>query len=280
MTPAKPEQEPTGKDSTKKAPPARPKVRPKVRVDSLVVEQRLAPTKTAAQALILAGLVFHREQRLTKPGDQVGSDAVLEVRGNRSPWVSRGGTKLAAALDFFKLDVAGKVALDIGAGTGGFTDVLLSRGATMVYAVDVGRAQLAHKLRTDKRVMAFEGVNARYLSQVDFFTRLGRHDGQPLPGAIVCDVSFIGLEKVLPEVLHLATAGAWLVALIKPQFQLRREQVGAGGIVREATLHEEACSFVRNWLEQTTQWHVLGITESPILGAKGNREFLIAARHR
>jgi 23S rRNA (cytidine1920-2'-O)/16S rRNA (cytidine1409-2'-O)-methyltransferase len=217
----------------------------------------------------MAGLVFSGEKRLDKPGMAIAADAALEVRGADHPWVSRGGLKLAHALDHFALAVAGRVALDVGASTGGFTDVLLARGARRVYAVDVGHGQLAWKLRNDPRVVVMEGVNARHLTAADIADR---------PEVIVCDASFIGLETVLPAALGLAAPGAVLVALIKPQFEAGRENVGKGGIVRDPAVHEAVCARISSWLSARPGWTVLGVADSPIAGQDGNREFLIAAR--
>jgi 23S rRNA (cytidine1920-2'-O)/16S rRNA (cytidine1409-2'-O)-methyltransferase len=241
----------------------------KQRVDLLLVERGLAESRSRAQALVLAGKVFSGEQRIDKAGDTLAADAPLTVRGRDHPWASRGGLKLAHAIAHFALDLDGAVCLDLGASTGGFTDVLLHNGAARVYAVDVGRGQLAWALRQDERVMVLEGTNARALSEAE------------IPGkvdAVTCDVSFIGLEKALPAAMALAKPGAVLVALIKPQFQAGREKVGKGGVVRDPAVWDEVCDTVRHWLESQPGWHVLGITESPIQGPKGNHEFLIAAR--
>jgi 23S rRNA (cytidine1920-2'-O)/16S rRNA (cytidine1409-2'-O)-methyltransferase len=240
----------------------------KTRLDLALVERGLAESRTKAQALILAGLVFSGERRLDKPGLPVAPDQSLEVRGQAHPWVSRGGVKLAHALDRFGIDPAGGVWLDLGASTGGFTDVLLARGAAKVYAVDVGHGQLAWKLRQDPRVVVLERTNARYLSQQEV--------PEPVDG-IVCDVSFIGLEVVLPAPLALAAPRARLVALIKPQFEVGPAEVGKGGIVRDPDLHRRVCARVADWLGRQAGWRVLGVIDSPIAGADGNREFLIAA---
>ena len=240
----------------------------KQRLDALLVARGLAETRARAHAMVLAGVVFSGEQRLEKPGQAVRGDVPLEVRGAPHPWVSRGGIKLAHALEHFGLDPTDAVALDIGASTGGFTDVLLAHGAAHVYAVDVGRGQLAWKLRQDSRVAVREGVNARALNSTDV--------PEP-PTWIVCDASFIGLQVLLPAALGLAAPDATLVALIKPQFEVGRERVGKGGVVRDPALHAEVCERVRAWLTGVG-WNVLGMTESPIQGPAGNREFLIAAR--
>ncbi len=241
------------------------------RVDQLLVERGLADSRNKAQALVMAGAVFHGERRIDKPGTVVPDDGDLAVRGQDHPWVSRGGLKLAHGIERFGVDPAGRTCLDIGASTGGFTDVLLHHGAAKVYAVDVGHGQLAWKLRTDPRVVVLEKTNARNLSR----------DLVPDPlGAIVCDASFIGIETVLPAGMALAAPGAWLVALIKPQFQAGRAQVGKGGVVRDPAVHEAVCRDVRAWLEAQPGWTVRGIAESPVTGPEGNREFLICADYR
>jgi 23S rRNA (cytidine1920-2'-O)/16S rRNA (cytidine1409-2'-O)-methyltransferase len=240
----------------------------KLRLDQLLVERGLAESRAKAQALVLAGKVFSGERRLDKAGATIAADAAIEVRGAPHPWVSRGALKLVHGLDHFAIDVAGKVALDVGSSTGGFTEVLLARGAAKVYAVDVGRGQLAWSLRNDPRVVVMEGVNARHLTPSDL---------AEAPQIIVCDASFIGLEVVLPAPLALAATDSALVALIKPQFEVGKGRVGKGGIVRDPDLHAEVCERIRHWLSDTMGWRVLGITESPITGQEGNKEFLIAA---
>ena len=241
----------------------------KKRIDQLLVERGLAESRAKAQALVMAGLVYQETRRIDKPGQQVPEDKAIEVKGQDHPWVSRGGLKLEKALDAFDLDPAGRVCLDVGASTGGFTDVLLSKGAAKVYAVDVGHGQLAWKLRQDDRVVVLERTNARHLSP----------EIVPEPvEVIVCDASFIGLELVLPAALALSAPGAWLAALIKPQFEVGRERVGKGGVVRDPALHREVCERIANWLADQPGWQVLGVTESPITGPEGNVEFLIAGR--
>lgn len=238
------------------------------RADVALVERGLADTRTRAQALILAGKVFSGEKRIAKAGDLLAEGTPIEVRGQDHPWVSRGGIKLAHALAHFGLSPAGRVGLDIGASTGGFTDVLLQNGAARVYAVDVGHGQLDWKLRNDPRVVVLERTNARHLTA----------DQVPeAPGCVVCDASFIGLRTVLPAALALAAPGAWAVALIKPQFEAGPEKVGKGGVVRDPAVHEEVCATIRAWWEALPGWRVLGIEPSPITGPEGNREFLIAA---
>ncbi len=238
------------------------------RADQALVARGLAPSRTRAQALILAGLVYSGERRIEKAGEPVAPDQPLEVRGSDHPWVSRGGQKLAHALDHFAIDVTGRTAIDVGASTGGFSDVLLARGAAKVYAVDVGHGQLAWSLRQDPRVVVLERTNARYLSAAEV----------PEPvDLVVCDASFIGLETVLPAPLALTRPGARLVALVKPQFEVGKDAVGRGGVVREPALHEAVCARIAAWVGAQPGWRVLGIEPSPILGPKGNREFLIAA---
>jgi 23S rRNA (cytidine1920-2'-O)/16S rRNA (cytidine1409-2'-O)-methyltransferase len=248
---------------------SRTKAPPKSRLDVVLVERGLADSRAKAQALVLAGVVYSGERRLDKPGLSIAGDLPLELRGQDHPWVSRGGLKLAHALDHFTIDPAGGTWLDIGASTGGFTDVLLSRAAAKVYAVDVGHGQLAWKLRQDPRVVVLERTNARHLSRADIPDAL---DG------IVCDASTIGLEVILPAPLALAAPAARLVALIKPQFEVGPAQVGKGGIVRDPDLHRDVCARIADWLGRQPGWAVLGVTDSPITGADGNREFLIAAK--
>jgi 23S rRNA (cytidine1920-2'-O)/16S rRNA (cytidine1409-2'-O)-methyltransferase len=240
----------------------------KVRADQLLVSRGLAESRSRAQALIMAGTVFCGERKLAKAGEMLAEDTPIEVRGKDHPWVSRGGIKLDHGLTHFGFDVSGAIALDVGSSTGGFTDVLLSRGAAKVYAVDVGTNQLAWKLRQDPRVVVHEQTNARRLN----------FGIVPEPvDIVVCDASFIGLAKVLEAPLALAKPGASLVALIKPQFEAGRAEVGKGGVVRDPVVHERVCSEARTWVE-TQGWTVLGITPSPITGPEGNVEFLLGAR--
>jgi 23S rRNA (cytidine1920-2'-O)/16S rRNA (cytidine1409-2'-O)-methyltransferase len=233
----------------------------------LLVSRGLVESRTRAQALIRAGAVFSGEKKLSKAGDMLAEEAPLEVRGRDHAWVSRGGIKLDHGLTHFGFEVAGSVALDVGSSTGGFTDVLLSRGVAKVYAVDVGTNQLAWKLRQDPRVVVHEQTNARNL------------DSSIVPepvDIVVCDASFIGLAKVLEAPLRLARPGAKLVALIKPQFEAGREEVGKGGVVRDSAVHERVCAEAAAWV-QSQGWSVVGITESPITGPEGNVEFLLGA---
>lgn len=241
----------------------------RARADKLLVERGLVESRAKAQALIMAGKVYSADRRIAKAGDLVAEDAPLEVKGQDHPWVSRGGLKLAHALSHFSLDPHGAVAIDVGASTGGFTDVLLAHGAAKVYAVDVGHGQLAWKLRNDPRVMVLERTNARHLS---------RNEVPEPVDWVVCDASFIGLETVLPAGLSLTKPRAVTVALIKPQFEVGPDRVGKGGVVRDPALHQEVRARIHAWFERQPGWSVLGIVESPILGPEGNKEFLIAAQ--
>lgn len=240
----------------------------KQRADVALVERGLVESRARAQALILAGKVFSGTLRVAKAGQPVGPDTPLEVRGQDHPWVSRGGLKLAHGLEHFGLSPAGLVCLDIGASTGGFTDVLLAHGAVRVHAVDVGHGQLAWKLRSDPRVVVHERCNARHLT--------GATIGEAVQ-AVVCDASFIGLRTVLPAALALCVPGAWAIALIKPQFEAGPGEVGGKGVVRDAAVHARVCAEIGGWWAGLEGWSVLGIAESPITGPEGNREFLIAA---
>jgi 23S rRNA (cytidine1920-2'-O)/16S rRNA (cytidine1409-2'-O)-methyltransferase len=241
----------------------------KARADQLLVDRGLAESRAKAQAFVLAGLVFCGARRVEKPGEALSPEAPLSVKGRDHPWVSRGGVKLAHALDHFRVAVEGKVALDIGAATGGFTEVLLSRGARRVYAVDVGYGQLASKLREDPRVVVLERRNARYLRRAEI----------PEPvDFLTVDASFIGLATLLPAPLELSAPSAELVALVKPQFEAGREHVGKGGVVRDPLVQSEACARVARFLSAEMGWSVVGIVASPILGPAGNREFLLYAR--
>ena len=233
----------------------------------LLVAQGLAESRTRAQALILAGNVFVGDRRVAKAGDLIAEEAVLSVKGRDHPWVSRGGVKLAHGLEHFGFDVTGAVGLDVGSSTGGFTDVLLTRGATKVYAVDVGTNQLAWKLRSDQRVIVHEQTNARALT--------GEIIPEPVD-IIVCDASFIALAKVLDAALGLARPGAALVALVKPQFEAGRGEVGKGGVVRDLAIHKRVCDAAAAWVA-SKGWTVVGIETSPITGPEGNIEFLLGA---
>jgi 23S rRNA (cytidine1920-2'-O)/16S rRNA (cytidine1409-2'-O)-methyltransferase len=240
----------------------------KSRADQLLVSRGLVESRTRAQALILAGKVFSGERRVAKAGDLLAKGVALEVRGQDHPWVSRGGLKLAHGLAHFGFRAEGRVCLDVGASTGGFTDVLLAHGAAKVHAVDVGHGQLAWKLRCDPRVVVHEKTNARYL------TRDAVSD--PI-GALVCDASFIGLATVLPAPLALCVTGAWAIVLIKPQFEAGAGSVGGKGVVRDPAVHQAVCERVTAWWSGLPGWTITGVTESPISGPEGNKEFLLGA---
>ena len=242
----------------------------KQRADQLLVDRGLAESRTRAQALILAGLAFVGDRKIDKAGQQLADDADVSVKGRDHPWVSRGGIKLDHALAHLGWDVAGAVAIDVGSSTGGFTDVMLSRGVVRVYAVDSGTNQLAWKLRQDERVIVHEQTSARILTPT--------HIPEPVD-LIVCDASFIALSKVLPVPMSFAKAGARMVALIKPQFEAERHEVGKKGVIRDAAGHARVCAEVRAWME-SEGWQVNDLVESPITGPEGNVEFLIAATRR
>lgn len=239
----------------------------KLRADQLLVDCGLAESRARAQALILAGLVFSGGRRIDKAGQAMPAEAPLEVRGREHPWVSRGGIKLAHALDAFGWDVTGAVGLDVGASTGGFTDVLLQRGAAKVFAIDVGTNQLAWALRRDPRVIVHEKTNARYLTDAIVT--------EPVD-IVVCDASFISLAKVLGAALGFTRPGGRLIALVKPQFEAERGEIGRGGVVRDPAVHERVCSAAASWIE-SRGWTVVGVERSPITGPEGNVEFLLAA---
>lgn len=240
----------------------------KMRLDQLLVARGLAESRTKAQALIMAGLVYSGERKLDKAGAEFPDDMELNVRGKEHPWVSRGGMKLAHAFAEFPIDVRGKVAMDVGSSTGGFTDVLLHHGAAKVYAVDVGTGQLDVKLRDDPRVVVMEQTNARHLTHEMIADVLD---------VIVCDASFISLKKVLPAALALAKAGSTLVTLIKPQFEVGKAEVSRGkGVIRDAALHQAVCDDIKTWVGEQG-WQVRGLATSPITGPKGNVEFLLWA---
>lgn len=223
-------------------------------------------SRSKAQALIMAGHVFSVETKITKAGHQIKEDQPLEVRGKEHPWVSRGGLKLQKGLGEFDVNASGATAIDVGASTGGFTDVLLTNGATHVYAVDVGRGQLAWKLRNDDRVTVLEKTNARYLTNEQI--------SEPID-LVVCDASFISLKTVLPASLALVRPGGHLIALIKPQFEVGKDNVGKGGVVRDPELHKAVCDDITEWLNAHDNWRADAVTESPIRGPEGNIEFLI-----
>lgn len=241
----------------------------KLRADDALVKQGLAPSKSRAAAMISAGKVLKGQRPVKKPGQYIPAGERLTLKEPDHPWVSRGGLKLVFALDHFKISLKGRVVLDIGASTGGFTDVALNNGAAKVYAVDVGKDQLDQKLRADPRVVSLEGVNARNLTR----------EMVPEPvDALICDASFISLKTVLPAPLSLLQGGGVLIALIKPQFEAGRGRLGKGGVVRDPLVHTEILQEIEGWLQARAGLSVLGVTESPVTGPKGNREFLIAAK--
>lgn len=240
----------------------------KQRLDQLLVDRGLVENKTRAQAVVMAGLVSSGTLRLDKPGHKVNIDIPLIIKGLEHPWVSRGGVKLAHGLDYFNINPKGQISLDVGASTGGFTDVLLNGFAKKVYAVDVGYGQLAWKISQDERVVVLDKTNARYLCR--------DHVPEPID-LVVCDASFIGLEVILPASLALTAPSARMVALIKPQFEVGRGNVGSGGVVRDGKLHLAVIERMQSWIKEQDGWKVIGVTESPLKGADGNKEFLIAA---
>lgn len=237
------------------------------RLDQAIVDRALAGSKSKAQQMITQGGVQVNGAMARKASQQVSENDVVEIVHDACPWVSRGGLKLAHALAHFNANVSGMLALDVGASTGGFTDVLLTHGAAKVYAVDVGSDQLHEKLRADSRVLSLEQLNARGLTEQQI--------PEPID-VIVCDASFISLEKVLPAALGLARRNAQLITLIKPQFEVGKQRLGKGGVVKDEALHEEVCLQVNKWITQLG-WQVKGVTKSPVVGPKGNKEFLLYA---
>jgi 23S rRNA (cytidine1920-2'-O)/16S rRNA (cytidine1409-2'-O)-methyltransferase len=246
-----------------------PKIR-RVRADRLLVDRGLVESLARAQALIMAGQAFLETRRIAKAGDLLPEDAALSLKGQEHPWVSRGGLKLAHGLAHFGYAATGRTCIDVGASTGGFTDVLLSQGAARVYAVDVGHGQLAWKLRSDERVVVLEKTNARLITAAEV--------PEPL-GALVCDASFIGLRAVLPASLALLAPGAWAIALIKPQFEAAQAEIGPRGVVIDPEVRDHYCGEIETWWKSLAGWTVDGIVESPITGPEGNHEFLIGARY-
>jgi len=240
----------------------------RVRADRLLLDRGLVESLARAQAIIMAGQAFVETRRIGKAGELVPEDAGITLKGQDHPWVSRGGLKLAHGLAHFGLSAEGRVGLDIGASTGGFTDVLLAHGAARVYAVDVGHGQLAWKLRCDPRVLVRERTNARLITAEDV--------PEPVT-ALVCDASFIGLAAVLPASLGLCAPGAWAIALIKPQFEAAPHEIGPRGVVLDPGVRAAACERIEAWWSKLPGWTVSGITESPITGPEGNHEYLIGA---
>ena len=239
------------------------------RLDRVIVERGLAPSRTRARNLVELGFVKCDGLTVVKPSKLVVSDAEIVVIGKDYPWASRGGVKLLAALDHFRIDVAGAVCLDAGASTGGFSDVLLSRGATRIFAVDVGHGQLVRRLAEDVRVIDLEGVDTRTLTKEEVT--------EPVD-IVVADVSFISLSKAVEVPLGFARSGGWFVGLVKPQYEVGPKRVGKGGVVRDPCLQKQICEEVRRWILAVGGWSVVGVIDSPIVGGDGNREFLLAAR--
>src|SRR5881398_3960788 len=239
----------------------------KLRLDQVLVAKGLFPSREQAQRAVMAGEVKVGTRIAAKPSQLLGPDVAIAVKPTRK-YVGRGALKLKSALNYFKIDVSGKVALDIGASTGGFTDCLLQRGAAKVFAIDVGHGQLAWKLRNDPRVVVMEKLNARFLS---------REQIPQLVDLCVIDVSFISLTLILPRAFELITQEGMVLALIKPQFELEREDVGRGGIVREHALHEKAQQKIVKFVEEAN-YHVVGLVPSTITGTDGNQEFFICIR--
>ena len=233
-----------------------------------MVSNGLAKSREQANSLLMSGNVFVNEKRIEKSGQQVEINSKIELKGKTYPWVSRGGVKLEKAIFEFSLNCNLIIALDIGASTGGFTDVLLSKGAKKIYAVDVGYGQLDWKLRQNERVIVKEKTNARFLSHEII--------KDPLD-AIVCDASFISLKKILPSGLAFLKTKGWLAALIKPQFEVGKGLVGKGGVVRDPELHKEVIADIKNWVQTDMKLNLLGVIESPLLGPRGNKEFVIVA---
>ena len=225
-----------------------------------------AKSREQANSMLMAGTVFVNHKRIDKPGQQITKESEIDVKGKIHPWVSRGGIKLEKAILEYNLDCNSVIALDIGASTGGFTDVLLTKGAKKVYAVDVGYGQLDWKLRQDERVIVSEKTNARFLTDKIIKETLD---------VIVCDASFISLKKILPSSLQFLKKNGWLAALIKPQFEVGKGLVGKGGVVRDPNLHEEVTNDIKGWITSEMKMNLLGVVESPILGPSGNKEFVI-----
>ncbi|WP_022853444.1 TlyA family RNA methyltransferase [Thermodesulfatator atlanticus] len=243
----------------------------KERLDKLLVQKGLCETREKAQALIMAGEVYVNGKRIEKAGQKIPFDAQIEIKGKGLPFVSRGGLKLAHALKHFGIDVAGLVCADIGASTGGFTDCLLQEGAAKVYAIDVGKGQLHYKLRNDPRVVVLEGINARYLTEESLPEKVG---------LVTIDCSFISLTKILPAAVKILKPEGLIIALIKPQFEVGKGKVGKGGVVKDPKLHQEVIEKIKTFSEKELNLKTEGITESPILGPAGNKEFLILLKKK
>ena len=239
----------------------------RLRLDRILVDRGLSPSRTRARSLILAGHVRRAGRVMDKPAALVDHDVEIEITGQDNPWASRGGLKLEAALEYFGIDPAGTTCLDIGASTGGFTDVLLSKGAARVFAVDVGHGQLIERLKTDVRVISLERTDARSLTAERF---------ESLIDIAVCDVSFISIRKAVPSALDLVRPGGRFVGLVKPQFEVGPGQVGGGGVIRDSTLLDKVHEELLAWFSNLPSWSCDGLIDSPVTGGDGNREFLLS----
>ena len=239
----------------------------KKRIDQVLVKLDLVDSRQKANSFIISGYVFLNERKVVKPGTTVRSESVIKVRVKEHDWVSRGGTKLDYALKYFNIDISNQICIDIGSSTGGFTDVLLNRGAKKVFCVDVGYGQLAWKIRNDERVVVFEKFNAKNITLSQTGSKVD---------ILVCDVSFISIKKIIPICLEILNPDAILIILIKPQFEAGREKICKGGIVKDPKIHNAICEEIKAWFEGILNKRVIGIVESPIKGQKGNKEFLIA----
>ena len=242
----------------------------KLRLDQILFDRKLAESKSKAQAMIMAGQVYVEGKLIIKSGININTDSLIEIKNLGPDWVSRGAFKLIKALDTNKINVDKKICIDLGASTGGFTDVLLKRGAKKVYAVDVGKNQLHEKLKKNKKVLNVEKTNARYLTK-DIINELIE--------ILVCDVSFISLKKIILPSLHLLKNGSYIIALIKPQFESKKNETKKG-VVKDNKIHERICYEITEWFTNKCKCKVLNIIESPIKGPKGNKEFLITARYQ
>ncbi|KJV91745.1 TlyA family RNA methyltransferase [Rickettsia bellii] len=244
----------------------------KIRLDEFLLQKGFAPNIQVAQSLIMQGKVHNKHEQLTKAGTQVNiNDTDIKVKLPKHNYVSRGALKLIKALDHFKINPSGMVCIDLGSSTGGFTEVLLEQGAELVFAVDVGYGELHHRLRDNPQIIVLEKTNARYLTEKQITIQ---------PDLIVCDASFISLTTILPASFALAKKDCLLIALIKPQFEVEKHEVEEGGIIKNPLLHQKVCSKIKAWLEEEHNFEIFGIVESPILGAKGNKEFLIVGQRK
>ncbi|XVN41674.1 MAG: TlyA family RNA methyltransferase [Rickettsia endosymbiont of Argas persicus] len=244
----------------------------KIRLDEYLLQKGFAPNIQVAQSLIMQGKVHNKHEQLTKAGTQVSiNDTDIKVKLPKHNYVSRGALKLIGALDYFKISPKNMVCIDLGSSTGGFTEVLLEQGAEIIFAVDVGYGELHHRLRGNPKIIVLEKTNARYLTDKQITIK---------PDLIVCDASFISLTTILPASFALAKKDCLLIALIKPQFEVERKEVEEGGIIKNPLLHQKVCDKIKAWLEKEHHFEIFGIIESPILGTKGNKEFLIVGQRK